>query len=149
MNAPRERYKSKTLATWIALLGGSFGLHRFYLHGLRDALGWLLPWPTLLGAYGVQRARIFGLDDALSWLLIPLLGLVLAATSPAEAIEWAERVELDSEREALLVEIARSWFRQDERAAEAWLARSPLSEQAREQARKPDPSDRLPWASAH
>ncbi len=80
MNAPRGRYKSKTLATWLALLGGSLGLHRFYLHGLRDALGWLLPWPTLLGAYGVHRAQSFGLDDPLSWLLIPLLGLVLAAT---------------------------------------------------------------------
>ncbi|MEQ1804179.1 MAG: hypothetical protein ABL900_02280 [Burkholderiaceae bacterium] len=80
MNAPRERYKSKTLATWIALLGGGLGLHRFYLHGLRDPVGWLLPWPTLLGAYGVHRARTFGLDDPLSWLLIPLLGLVLAAT---------------------------------------------------------------------
>ncbi len=74
------RYKSKTLATWIALLGGSFGLHRFYLHGLRDPWAWLFPWPTLLGIYGVQRARAFGLDDPLSWLLIPLLGLMLAAT---------------------------------------------------------------------
>ena len=41
--------KSKTLATWIALVGGSLGLHRFYLFGLRDAWGWLHPWPTLLG----------------------------------------------------------------------------------------------------
>ncbi len=80
MNLPHQRYKSKTLATWIALLGGTLGLHRFYLHGLRDPLGWLLPWPTLLGAYGVHRARTFGLDDPLSWLLIPLLGLMLAGT---------------------------------------------------------------------
>ena len=28
--------RSKTVATWIALLGGSLGLHRFYLHGGRD-----------------------------------------------------------------------------------------------------------------
>jgi TM2 domain-containing membrane protein YozV len=78
-NAP-TRYKSKTLAAWIALLGGSFGLHRFYLHGLGDPWGWLLPWPTLLGIYGVQRARAFGLDDRQSWVLIPVLGLMLAAT---------------------------------------------------------------------
>jgi hypothetical protein len=74
------RPRSKTLATWIALLGGSFGLHRFYLHGRTDALGWLLPIPTLLGLYGVQRARQIGLDDHMSWLLIPLLGGVLAGT---------------------------------------------------------------------
>jgi hypothetical protein len=76
MTTPR----SKTLATWFALLGGGFGLHRFYLHGRTDPLGWLLPIPTLLGLYGVQRARQIGLDDRLSWLLIPLLGLVLAGT---------------------------------------------------------------------
>ena len=72
--------RSKTLATWFALLGGGFGLHRFYLHGKADVLGWLLPLPTLLGLYGVLRARQIGLDDHLSWALIPLLGLVLAGT---------------------------------------------------------------------
>ena len=72
--------KSKTLATWLALLGGGIGLHRFYLHGRGDPVGWLLVVPTLLGLYGVQRARHIGLDDHLSWLLIPLLGLTLAAT---------------------------------------------------------------------
>ncbi len=77
---PPARYRSKTLASWIALLGGSFGLQRLYLYGVRDPLAWLSPWPTLLGVYGVLRARAFGLDDHLSWLLIPLLGLMLAAT---------------------------------------------------------------------
>ncbi len=72
--------KSKTLATWIALVGGSLGLHRFYLFGLRDAWGWLHPWPTLLGLYGIERVRRFGLDDHLSWALIPLLGAMVAAS---------------------------------------------------------------------
>lgn len=80
MSSPHPQRKSKTLATWIALIGGSLGLHRFYLHGLRDPWAWLFPWPTLLGIYGVQRARWLGLDDPLAWLLIPLLGLMLAAT---------------------------------------------------------------------
>lgn len=71
-------YKSKTLATWIALLGGSLGLHRFYLHGWRDALGWLHPLPTLLGLHGVRRMLELGLDDRVAWALIPLLGLMLA-----------------------------------------------------------------------
>ena len=80
MTASPPGAKSKTLATWFALLGGGFGLHRFYLHGKADAIGWLLPVPTLLGLYGVQRARHLGLDDQLSWALIPLLGLALSAT---------------------------------------------------------------------
>ena len=80
MTAPGTPTKSKTVATWAALIGGAFGLHRFYLYGARDTLAWLLPVPTLLGLYGVQRARELGLDDHLSWALIPLLGLALAAT---------------------------------------------------------------------
>jgi hypothetical protein len=71
-------YRSKTLATWIALLGGSLGLHRFYLHGARDVLAWLHPWPTFAGLLGVQRVLEFGQDDRLSWVLLPLLGLMLA-----------------------------------------------------------------------
>ena len=71
-------YRSKTLATWIALMFGSLGWHRFYLHGRRDLLGWLHPWPTLAGVYGVHRMRLLGQDDHLAWLLIPLLGLMLS-----------------------------------------------------------------------
>ncbi len=70
--------KSKTVAAWLAFLGGPLGLHRFYLRGFGDMLGWLLPVPTALGLYGIERARQFGLDDGLSWLLIPLLGFTIA-----------------------------------------------------------------------
>ena len=78
--------RSKTLATWIALIGGAFGLHRFYLHGPRDRWGWLFPWPTLAGLHGVWRMREFGQDDRLATLLIPLLGLMLAATMLAAIV---------------------------------------------------------------
>jgi len=71
--------KSKTLATWLAVLGGPLGLHRFYLHGWRDAPGWLFPLPTLAGAVGVLRMQALGQDDHLAWLLIPLLGLTISA----------------------------------------------------------------------
>lgn len=80
MPEPTPGYKSKTLATWTAFLGGSMGLHRFYLYGFGDLLGWLHPVPTLLGLWGVQRMELHGQDDVLSWWLIPLLGLMLAAT---------------------------------------------------------------------
>jgi hypothetical protein len=71
--------KSKTLAAWLAFLGGPLGLHRFYLHGFGDRLGWLLPIPTALGLYGIERVQEFGQDDVLSWLLVPLLGFTFAA----------------------------------------------------------------------
>jgi hypothetical protein len=70
--------RSKTWATWLAVLGGSFGAHRFYLHGRGDLLAWLHPWPTLLGLVGVLRMRALGQDDRLAWLLIPLLGAMIS-----------------------------------------------------------------------
>ena len=71
--------KNKTLASWLTFLGGPLGLHRFYIYGLSDRIGRLLPIPTLLGLYGVYRARSIGLDDLWSWVLIPILGLTISA----------------------------------------------------------------------
>ena len=71
--------KSKTLAAWLAFLGGPLGLHRFYLHGLGDTLGWFFPIPTALGIYGLQRVQQFGIDDPTSWVLVPVLGFTIAA----------------------------------------------------------------------
>jgi hypothetical protein len=75
-----EPYKSKTLATWVTLLGGPLGLHRFYLYGINDVWGWLHPLPTLVGIWGINRVLDFGQDDQLSWLLIPVLGFMVAGT---------------------------------------------------------------------
>jgi hypothetical protein len=72
------RYRSKTIAAWLALLFGSLGVHRLYLRGLSDRLAWCYPVPTLVGLAGVLRMRALGQDDRLSWLLIPLLGLMLS-----------------------------------------------------------------------
>jgi len=68
----------------------------------------------------------------------------LAPDSPSKAIEWAERVKDDADRERTLIRIARFWRRQDAAAAEAWLAQSSLSEQAREEARDTRKPDYLP-----
>jgi hypothetical protein len=70
--------KNKTLVTFLTFIGGPFGVHRFYLWGTRDLLGWLLPLPTSLGLYGVIRAHQNGLDDPWIWVLIPLLGFTIA-----------------------------------------------------------------------
>jgi hypothetical protein len=78
VSARAAGYKSKTLATWVALLFGSVGLHRFYLHGFGDRWGWLFFAPTMVGLYGVQRMRLLGANDHLAWALIPLLGVMLS-----------------------------------------------------------------------
>lgn len=72
--------KNKTLAVWLALLGGALGLHRFYLRGLGDWVGWLHPIPAALGLWGVDRVLLYGQDDKLSWVLIPLLGATISAS---------------------------------------------------------------------
>jgi hypothetical protein len=71
-------YKSKTIAAWAALLGGTVGLHRFYLRGAGDVLGWLHLVPTGAGLLGVTRMQSLGQDDRIAWMLIPALGLMIA-----------------------------------------------------------------------
>jgi TM2 domain-containing membrane protein YozV len=90
--------KNKTLATWLALLGGSLGAHRFYLHGKGDLLGWLHPLPTLAGLAGALRMHNLGQDDHVAWLLIPLLGLMLTQAMLSAIVlgltpdeRWAQR----------------------------------------------------------
>lgn len=80
------RYRSKSLATWMAVIGGTLGLHRFYLHGPRDLWGWLHPLPTLLGLAGLLRLRELGQDDRLAWLLLPWLGVVVTAAMLAAIV---------------------------------------------------------------
>lgn len=72
--------KNKTLAALLALVLGTLGLHRFYLKGLGDRVGWLFPIPTALGWWGVERVRALGQDDQMAWVLVPLLGVALAAS---------------------------------------------------------------------
>ena len=80
--------KSKTLAAFLALVLGTMGLHRFYLKGWGDWVGWLFPIPTALGWWGVERVRALGQDDQLAWVLVPMLGVALA-TSCLTAVVYA------------------------------------------------------------
>ncbi len=96
--AKAPHFRSKALATWLAVLGGTLGLHRFYLHGWRDRLAWCFPLPTLLGLAGVQRMNAFGQDDHAAWVLIPLLGLMISLAMLTAIVygltpdeKWAER----------------------------------------------------------
>ena len=80
---PDTHYRSKTLAAWLAVLGGTLGLHRMYVHGLDDRWAWLHPLPTVLGLIGLHRLSSLGQDDRLAWLLLPLLGLSIAVATLA------------------------------------------------------------------
>ena len=73
--------KNKTVSTWLTFLGGALGLHRFYLKGWADKLGWMVQIPSCLGLYGIYRVQIYGLDDMWSWVLLPLLGFTASACS--------------------------------------------------------------------
>ena len=100
--------KNKTLATWLAFVGGPLGLHRFYLRGFGDLWGWLLPVPTALGLYGIERVMQFGQDDRMSWWLIPLLGFNIAACALNAIVyglmtreQWNARYNPDAAGDAL------------------------------------------------
>jgi hypothetical protein len=73
--------KNKTIAAWLAFIGGQLGLHRFYLFGFGDRWAWVHPMVAALGWWGVVRVRAYGQDDQLAWPLVPLLGFTLAATA--------------------------------------------------------------------
>lgn len=100
--------KNKTVAAWLTFVGGPLGLHRFYLRGFGDMLGWMLPIPTALGIYGIERARLYGLDDLWSWLLIPLIGFTIAGCALTAIVyglmtpeKWNGRFNVGSAPDAL------------------------------------------------
>jgi nitric oxide reductase large subunit len=65
------RYRSKTLATWLAVFAGALGAQRFYLHGPRDGWAWAhLPF-TLVGLWGAWRMHALGMLAAIVIGLTP------------------------------------------------------------------------------
>ncbi|HEY4318687.1 MAG TPA: NINE protein [Herbaspirillum sp.] len=73
-------HKNKTLATFLAAFFGAVGAHRFYLHGLRDRLGWAhiatLPISLLAMTAWPDQQRLF------TWLLF----LISALAGMVEAL---------------------------------------------------------------
>ena len=87
MSSTPTLYRSKTVATWLALGLGTFGVHRLYVHGFKDKLAWLFPAPSLIGLYGIHRMDTLGQDDRLAWVLMPWLGLMLSIAM-RQGIVW-------------------------------------------------------------
>jgi hypothetical protein len=86
-------------------------------------------------ALGWMATQTAGEPDPWLPAIYPVYAPLLAEDAPTDAIEWAERIEADEDREIVLVKVARAWRRVDEAASEAWLQQSSLSEEAREKVR--------------
>lgn len=108
--------KNKQHSLWVAFATWAYREPEEALRWIEEKLAEEEPEPWLHHLYGEYARQI-------------------AVDSPAKAMEWAERIEDDADRVRTMIRIVRAWRLQDEEAAEAWLSQSPLSEEAREQAR--------------
>jgi TM2 domain-containing membrane protein YozV len=83
-----QPHKNKTLATLLALLFGSIGMHRFYLYGRRDLWGWVhlatLPLSALLMLGNPDAATIFSAGPFVVSVLASFLGTLLIGLTPDE-----------------------------------------------------------------
>jgi len=91
----------------------------------------------LEAARGWMAAQTTGEPAAWVRVIYPTYAQLLSGKDPAEAIQWAGRIENEQEREFMLIGVARVWRHLDEAEAEKWLLQSPLSEEAREKVRAP------------
>jgi len=95
-------HKNKTLATLLALLFGSAGLHRFYLYGRRDLWGWVhlatLPLSALLILGNPEAPAIFSAGPFVLSVLAAFLETLIIGVTPDE--KWDARHNAGSGRES-------------------------------------------------
>ena len=96
-----QPHKNKTLATLLALLFGSIGLHRFYLYGRRDLWAWVhlasLPLSGLLMFGNPDAASIFTAGPFVLSVLAAFLETLLIGVTPDE--KWDARHNTNSGRQ--------------------------------------------------
>lgn len=76
------RHKNKTLATSLATLFGSMGVHRFYLRGMKDAGGWMHILSAVLSLLLVTWLP----DQPVEFTAMPLIISAIAGLIEALAI---------------------------------------------------------------
>ena len=95
-------HKNKTLATLLALLFGSMGLHRFYLYGRRDVWGWVhlatLPLSALLVLGNPDTPLIFSAAPLVLSVLAGFLETLVIGVTPDE--KWDARHNAGSGRQS-------------------------------------------------
>jgi hypothetical protein len=142
--------------------GGPFGSKimlavgtRYAAHDGPAALQWLSTQPAgrardsaVIEAYRrwIQRdadaayawAAAIGRENAEPWFgpVAEMYAMRISWNEPAEAMEWVALVGDEERREQAYITIARRWREKDEKASDAWVDQSPLSEEARIEARK-------------
>ncbi len=91
-------------------------------------------------------ATSIGREDSEPWFgpVAEFYAMRLSWEDPVEAMEWVGIVRDEDKREESYITIARRWREKDESAAEAWVAQSPLSAEARDEARKPPKRNMVP-----
>jgi hypothetical protein len=101
-------------------------------------------WLRRDGQAALGWVTAMGIDAVPPWF-IPTIGryvMAMAQRDPLRAVEWAALIPTDEgRRERALIAVYKHWRYRDEAAAEEWLARSPLSEEAREKARQRAPTE--------
>ncbi len=119
----------------------------------RAALEWIRDFPDEDTHHQAAREAFrtwFSSDraGAVAWLesetitefhqpIIVFYAKELGYRSPAEAVDWCERLIDEQRRLRCLEKAAGQWYRRDAIAAEAWLQESPLDEEARRKVRAP------------
>jgi TM2 domain-containing membrane protein YozV len=95
-----QPHKNKTLTSFLALLFGGLGLHRFYLCGKADKWAWLhlvsLPASGLLIALFPDLLLFFGLAPLILSVLIACLETLVIGLTPDE--KWDARYNSGSGR---------------------------------------------------
>lgn len=84
----------------LALVFGGAGLHRFYLHGMKDRWGWLhassLPASALIFALHPEWPLLAYASPAIISLLVASIATFLIGLTPDET--WDEKYNADSEQ---------------------------------------------------
>lgn len=96
------KHYNKTLTTLLAALFGGFGLHRLYLHGIKDRWLWLHLSSWLLAGllYATHQTMLmrFCLSPAIISILIGLLVALMTGVTPDE--KWDARYNPESSRKS-------------------------------------------------
>ena len=95
-------HKNKTFTTLLAAACGGFGLHRFYLSGLKDFWGWAhfatVPLTLLLVATGDNRPTLFSAMPLILSTLAAVVEALVIGLTPDE--KWDARHNANSRRQS-------------------------------------------------
>lgn len=96
--AAQPAHKNKTIATLLALLLGSVGLHRFYLRGLWDRWGWLhaasLPISAMLVLSNPELPLLIPTSPLVASMLLASLQTFIIGLTPDD--KWDAQHNPDS-----------------------------------------------------